>query len=882
MQNPALMATKTSILIFYLRMSKDTQKLLRVASYVTLGLVNVSGVVLTFLNAFQCRPPSAAYTVGKQGKCMNIIVLYLCQSPVNIICNLAILVLPIPVLTGMRLPTRQKVVLVGTFALGIFVTIVDVVRIYYLQKAVDNQLRSVQRYDSVIDFSWNASQAYMWTAVEVNIGIICACVPTLKPLIKKILPSMITDRTSGRGSTLEKGSQSPPLPPPPAVAAQDFQSLPPAHDEERGPDGEMSFLDFLTAPESAGGGTMNRTATVATMRTGATENSMYFGFVNMKKPRSMLKLRGREAFKYCITVTILFFLWGFSYGLLNTLNNEIAGIARQSQAQTLGLTTAYFGAYLFGALTVGQWVLRHAGFKATFITGLCIYGIGTLCFWPSAVLTSYPGFVISNFIVAFGLSILETAANPFLALCGPVQHAELRLLLAQGVQAVGSVLSSLLAQKVMFRSVEKEREASLIDVQWTYLGIALFDVMLALFFYYMPLPEASDSDLEHQSEKQGVDPSQTVFTSKLPLIYTTLGLAVFAQFCYVAAQEGISIWVGPLLNTLAAQSQTALTLTPSDYALVGHSLFAISRFSFGFLTLIIAPRHLLMICFIGCIVFTALTASVQTTGNGVSAFILMFFFFEGPIWPLIFAIGLRGMGRRTKVAAAMITAAASGGGLLAFVMWGVQRLSNKSVQYSYLVNVAIFAFGCLFPIYLILVPKARRQVEPYGTANNLPEHEHNTSDNDGSDTPIRRLSRRFSIIFAKIGGTHGKPSLDEEPVFEHRESRSRATDEHSPEGSPSSSSKQAFPERGPRSHGGQIELDNTRPMTPDFVDCDFGADIDRQLEILQEKSGKAKKRESAEEMIWNSWEEGVAPRRREVARLRGEVEQTDESSVRNS
>jgi len=107
--NPALMATKTSILIFYLRMSKNTQSILRIASYVTLGIVNVAGVVLTFLNVFQCSPIRAAYDPSiNTGQCLSIVTLYLCSAPVNIITDLAILVLPIPVLTGMRLPQRQK------------------------------------------------------------------------------------------------------------------------------------------------------------------------------------------------------------------------------------------------------------------------------------------------------------------------------------------------------------------------------------------------------------------------------------------------------------------------------------------------------------------------------------------------------------------------------------------------------------------------------------------------------------------------------------------------------------------------------------------------------------------------------------------------------
>lgn len=846
--NPALMATKTSILIFYLRMSRNTQRLLRIASYATLGLVNVSGVVLTFLNAFQCTPPSAAYDIEKDnGRCINIITLYLCSSPVNIFCNLAILVLPIPVLTGMRLPQRQKTVLVFTFALGIFVTIVDVIRIYYLQKAVDVQLATIERFDSTVDFSWNSSLALMWSAVEVNIGIICACIPTLKPLIKKLIPSMIADRTRNNSTATEKtslssqnaqpngGSHTAEVSSPTQLLPQSPAPIHVEHDQEN----QMGMMDFLTTPEDC----MNRTATHMTT---VTENTVYYGFVNMKKPKSMLKIKGKESFKYATLVTVLFFLWGFSYGLLNTLNNKISQISGQSTAQTLGLTSAYFGAYLFGALTVGQWVLRHAGFKATFIVGLCIYGTGTLMFWPSAVLRSFPGFVLSNFVVAFGLSILETAANPFLALCGPSRYSEYRLLLAQGVQAIGSVLSQLMAQRVLFRSVVSEGEASLLDVQWTYLGIALFDVILALLFYYSPLPEATDLELEQQSEDQGIYRSQTVFHPKLPLIYVTLGLAVFAQFCYVAGQESTSVWISPLLETLASQSRRALTLRPSDYVLVGHATFAVGRFLFAALSLIIAPRILLFVSLLGCVVFSVLATSIHSLdGNGIGAFVVMFFFFEGPVWPLIFAIGLRGLGKHTKIGAAILTASASGGGIFPFVMWAVQVVQGRSVQYSYVVNVALFAAGCIFPIYLNVVGKARKQVKTKGCEEDL-----STNPDDGANTPIRRLSRRFSVMFSKIGG--GKSSLDEGPAFEHRESRTDEKGQGVGFGFGMGRDTRDFASGDERSPTVATfrEEDQILPMSAVF---------------------KRDDRLSAEDRIWGSWERDISPTRRDVERLRGNI-----------
>lgn len=778
------MATKTSVLIFYLRIARNTQKVLRIASYITLAIVNIGGIILTFLTAFQCSPVSAAYASDNTGHCMSIVTIFLCSAPVNIITDLAILVLPIPVLTGMRLPLRQKTILIITFALGIFVTAVDVVRIYYLQQAVDDLGATDSQIGSGPDFSYSNSTAVMWSAVEVNVGIICACIPTLKPLINRILPSMITDRPSSRsdkGGTTMFGSPtasavangaphelSPVRPPAPRI-----QPLPP-HRHGVHLEDEMNMMSFNTAT-----GADPDLEHASPSRSRITDIAVYFGFIDMKRPKSMLLTKGMEAFKYCTAVTILFFLWGFSYGLLNSLNGEISKVAHQSTSQTLGLTTAYFGAYLFGPLTVGQWVLRHGGFKATFICGLCIYGTGTLMFWPSAVLTSFPGFIICNFVVGFGLSILETAANPFIALCGPPQYAEYRLLLAQGVQAIGSVLSQLLAQRVLFTSVRSN--GGLMNVQWTYLSITLFTVVLALFFYYMPLPEASDVDLQLQADDLGIYSSTpSIISARIPLIYLTLGLAVFTQFIYVSAQESLSAWFEVLLGTLSQpNTPTHLTLSIDSYSLLSHTTFALGRFIFALLCLIIQPRVLLLVAFCGGIIFSALTTALHININALAAPALMLFFFEGPIWPLLFAIGLRGMGKRTKVAAAFLTAAASGGGPFPFVMWAIQRVSHETIQYSFFVLIVLFSFGTIFPIYLNLVPAARHQVDPVRRPNLTDDGRlrHGRGPANGRPhTLTSRFSSRFSSRFKGMasqvsgnGTSTGRRGSQELAVVQDRE-----------------------------------------------------------------------------------------------------------------
>jgi fucose permease len=783
------MATKTSILIFYLRLSRNTVKLLRIASYVTLAVVNIAGIVLTFIDVFQCKPIGAVFDgSGSTAQCIPLVTLFLASAPVNIITDLAILVLPIPVLTGMRLPQKQKTILVVTFALGIFVAVVDVIRIYYLQQASVNEDRSLSSAGTIggqTDFAWYASLSLMWSAVEVNTGIICASIPTLKPLVTRILPKLIHDHTL-HSSDKSVSFASPVdlamendvpqhLPSLPEATAQPLPHVSEGGSQEQ--EQEMDMMDFLTTP----GMDPSHIQRAKTHQTHATENTVYFGFVNMRRPKSMLKTRGMESFKYCTIVTILFFLWGFSYGLLNTLNAQISAISNSnSQQQSLGLQSAYYGGYLVGPLATGQWVLKRGGFKACFITGLCIYGTGTLIFWPSAVLVSFPGFIVSNFVAGFGLSVLETAANPFLALCGPPDYAEMRLLTAQGVQAVGSVVSPLLAQEVLFKNVTGT--PSLIDVQWTYLAIALFDVILALFFYYMPLPEASDEDLHLQSLPKILQHNNMIASApqtklrKYRIIYITLAIGVTAQFLYVGVQESVSVNFEALIFSLAPDP-SSLSLSTFNYDLINRATFAVGRFLAALLCLFLRPRFILLWSFLFALLFSVLVFALSdpsgSSANTIAAMALLVLFFEGPMWPIIFAISLRKMGRATKTAAAFLTAAASGGAVFPWVMFAVQARS-MGWQYSFCVPIAIFAAGSLFPIYLSVVPAARAQVDPVGKGERrLLGNEGEVNGHPGAgverpQTPIQRLSRLFTVAMAKLKDSHERES-GELPTVEHRE-----------------------------------------------------------------------------------------------------------------
>ncbi|RHZ73473.1 hypothetical protein CDV55_108337 [Aspergillus turcosus] len=725
--NPALMAVKSSILVFYLTLTRG-EKVFRWANYVTLFAVNAAGLALTLVNVFQCHPVAAAYSypLPPTAHCIDILTLYLSSSPVNIITDLAILFIPNPILTQMRLPRKQKIILIITFSFGFFVAVVDVIRIAYIQDAATSRQIAVKdlHYQSAAgdDFSWYASLSFMWSVVEVNVSVMCACVPSLKPLVARLIPKLIRDTDENTHKTGDH-YLSPSIEPPATVSQGAIAvpvNIPPSssqsgstrnkvsrsgsHSSGSVADGRgtqsvpMDVLEFLRSPESVRHDAEANTATRTS--TSSPQSITFFDFVNMSNPPSMLKLTNKESIAPNALTTILFFMWGFAYGLLDILNSQFQQIVRLDSWRSLGLHAVYFGGYLVGPPLVGRTVLKRWGFKSTFITGLCIYACGTLIFWPSAVLTSYSAFTVSNFIVGFGLAVLETAANPFIALCGPLENSEIRLNISQGVQAIGSVVSPLLAKKVLFKRVTDV--GSLVDVQWTYLGIALFDVLLALAFYYLPIPEASDEDLEELANRRRQDNMTKVLG--VPVVWLTLCLGVFSQFFYVAGQEVLS----QSFDTFVDAANPDSSLGAFEYLTIGHTVFAVGRFLTAFLQWFLKPRWVLMLSYIGMIVFSVLC--MKTTGSTAVAMSLMVYLFESGAFSTIFALSLRGTARHTKTAASLLTTAISGGAYFPFAQYAAQLAGG--VSYSYSVLVALFCAGAIFPLYLNLVPAAMKQVDP--------------------------------------------------------------------------------------------------------------------------------------------------------------------------
>ncbi|KAK7704057.1 hypothetical protein SLS57_010646 [Botryosphaeria dothidea] len=387
-------------------------------------------------------------------------------------------------------------------------------------------------------------------------------------------------------------------------------------------------------------------------------------------------------------VTILFFLWGFAYGLLDVLNSHFQADLNITASKASGLSAAYFGAYFLCPLTISGWILRRFGFRITFMTGLAVLAIGCLLFWPSGVKASFGGFCGSMFVVGAGLSTLETGADNFLSICGPPRYSEIRLNLAQGVQGIGSFVAPLLASRVFFADTVDTKQG-LKNVQWVYLGVAGFVALLIILFWIVPMPEVTDADMEVQEREIAEEDAVGPFRKQYNLF-----LGVWSQFCYVGAQVAVANYFINFCEEAGYSSATG-----SNLLAVGQGCYAFMRFvGSGLMTQkAFKPRYMLATYLGLCFVFGI--AAVKTTGSASVAMLILVLCFESICFATIFTLALRGLGRHTKRGGSMLVAAISGGAAIP-PMTGAVATSTGNFHTAMAIPTAFYVAAWIFPIYV--------------------------------------------------------------------------------------------------------------------------------------------------------------------------------------
>ena len=354
-----------------------------------------------------------------------------------------------------------------------------------------------------------------------------------------------------------------------------------------------------------------------------------------------------------ILITSLFLLWGFAHGLLDVLNKHFQGVFTMTKAESGLVQFSTYIAYFLMALPAGMFMKRF-GYKKGIILGLCLFAVGAFAFIPAAYLHSASPFLIALFVIACGLCILETAANPYSTILGPEESGAQRLNLSQSFNGLGWILGPLVGGMLIFGGAEDDP----FTLTKPYILVGSVVLLVAILFFFTKLPEVQE---ETDKEEKMIAPvSGTASMWRHPQFIR----AIIAQFCYCAAQTGIFSF---FINYVT-EVDTSMTNIEASRILAfgGMALFMIGRLSGSFTMKWMSPARLLTWFALADAVCMALV--VVSVGTVSLYALYLSFFFMSIMFPTIFALGLEGMGSSTKKASSYIVMGVAGGAFAPMLM----------------------------------------------------------------------------------------------------------------------------------------------------------------------------------------------------------------------
>ncbi len=393
-----------------------------------------------------------------------------------------------------------------------------------------------------------------------------------------------------------------------------------------------------------------------------------------------------------ILITSLFFLWGFALNLNPILIPHLKKACQLTDFQSALIDSASYIAYFLIALPAGLFMKRF-GYKAGITLGLLLFASGTFLFYPAAEMRHFGFFLVALFIIASGLTLLETAANPYITVLGDADSATQRLNFAQSFNGLAAFLAPLMGgtfilsgkslseqQQLSMTSAELNDylnlEASSVQIPFIVIGVVV--LLVAVLIWRTRLPE-----IKEEEESDGAETGSVLGEKNLML-------GVAAQFFYVGAQVCISSFFIRFADKVAGiEEKTAA------YLLSGAFLsFMIGRFIGTYLMKFIAPPRLLAVY--SLVNIFLLIAAVSTTGM-VSVYALVGVqFFMSIMFPTIFALSIRGLGAKTKVGSSLVIMAIVGGAIFPVIMGQVSDIS--SIQTAYIVPAVCFLVVLYFAI----------------------------------------------------------------------------------------------------------------------------------------------------------------------------------------
>lgn len=381
-------------------------------------------------------------------------------------------------------------------------------------------------------------------------------------------------------------------------------------------------------------------------------------------------------------VTSLFFLWALAHNLNPILIPHLRKALQLTDLRSALVDSAFFIAYFVMALPAGA-LMKRFGYKAGIVGGLLLFATGTFLFWPAATLRSYPFFLTALFVIASGLTFLETAANPYISVLGDPASAPRRLNFAQAFNGLGAALAAffggrfILSGTALSPAEQAAMEPGALDtylanealaVRVPYLVIGLIVLTAAALFLRIHLPEITE-----ESSGSG---------TRNPRAWQRLWRGVAAQFCYVGAQVGVASFFIRFSGQVAGIGEQDAAYLLS----VGLLLFMAGRFIGTALMRWITAPNLLAICATSALVLVGV--AVGTGGWTAVVALLGVELFMSIMFPTIFSLSIDGLGRDTKLGSSLLVMSIVGGAIVPPLMGAIS--DRQGIQLAYLVPLICF------------------------------------------------------------------------------------------------------------------------------------------------------------------------------------------------
>ncbi len=390
----------------------------------------------------------------------------------------------------------------------------------------------------------------------------------------------------------------------------------------------------------------------------------------------------KSSFTAMIIIGILFFIFGFVTWLNGSLIPYLKVICDLNEFEALFVTFAFYIAYTVMALPMAV-ILEKTGYKKGMALGLFVMSLGALLFIPAALNGEFLIFLAALFTLGTGLTILQTASNPYIVLVGPIESAAMRISIMGLINKSAGVLAPLLFTALILSDIDFSAQLASANTQELahklikpYIVIAAILFILTLFVWFSSLPE-----LEFEN-----DP----YDDENILGFPRVVLGAVALFFYVGIEVIAGDTIGLYGQSLGIANATALTAYTMGFMVVGYliGVFFIPKFLSQEKALV--SSAVLGIFFLLGVAFSSTTESHIITGLPDSiAFVAMLGLANALVWPTIWPLALQDLGKHTAKGSALLIMAIAGGAVLPLVFGKVAQIT-ADMQMSYLVGIVCY------------------------------------------------------------------------------------------------------------------------------------------------------------------------------------------------